>query len=151
VQDSVSTVKSSQDGVWGPWTPKFQVIAHAYIDIKSPPDQYQYEGRAHSLWYCDAQEPAVFRWYETAFMIHALVPKRARQTPFALPPGEEAGKAVSPGMAEFAVAWPFTPIEPGNEDEFLERWIGWFAKAAQGGLGYPSAMPEKNPNGSWRR
>jgi serine/threonine-protein kinase len=54
-------------------------------------------------------------------------------------------------MAEFQVAWPFTPIEPGNEVDFLERWMAWFAQAAQGQLGHPSSMPERRPEGAWRR
>ena len=147
----LSSVEHSRDDVWRYWRPGFQLIAHAAIDVRIPPDRYDYEGRSHSLWFCDAQESGVFRWYETAFMISPLIPKRGRQDPFALPPGEEAGKALSPGLAEVQVAWPFTPVEPGNEVEFLERWMAWFAQAAQGQLGNPSSMPERRPEGSWRR
>jgi serine/threonine protein kinase len=147
---SLSSVEESTDA-WGHWTPKFQVIADAMIDVRIPPDRFEYEGRSHSLWFCDAQEAGTFRWYETAFMISPLIPKRGRQDPFALPPGVEAGKALGPGSAEFQVAWPFTPIEPGNDVDFLERWISWLAEAAQGQLGHPSSMPERGPEGSWRR
>lgn len=148
---SLSSVERSLEDAWGHWKPKFQVIAHAAIDVRIPPDRLQYEGRSHSLWFCDAQESGVLRWYETAFMISPLIPKRGRQDPFALPPSEEAGKALSPALAEFQVAWPFTPIEPGNEVDFLERWMAWFAHAAQGQLGHPSSMLERRPKGSWRR
>lgn len=148
---SLSSVQESQDDVWGHYKPEFQVIAHATIEVRIPPDRFQYEGRSHSLWFCDAQESGVFRWYETAFMISPIIPKRGRQNPFALPPSEEAGKALSRVMTEFQVAWPFTPIEPGNEVDFLERWMTWFAQAAQGQLGNPSSMPERSPEGTWRR
>ncbi len=146
-----SSVSESQENVWGHRRPGFQVIAHAVIDVRIPPDQFQYEGRSHSLWFCDAQEPEIFRWYETAFSISPLIGQRGRQDPFALPPGEEAGEALGPGLAKFQVAWPFTPIEAGNEVDFLERWMAWFAQAAQGQLGYPLSSPERRPEGSWRR
>jgi serine/threonine-protein kinase len=148
---SLSPVEQSQEDAWGHWKPKFQIIAHASIDLRIPPDRFEYEGRGHSLWFCDAQESGVLRWYETAFMGSPLIPRRARQNPFALPPGEEAGKALSPALAEFQVAWPFTPIEPGIEADFLDRWMAWFAQAAQRQLGHPSSMPERRPEGSWRR
>ncbi len=148
---SLSFVEYSRDDAWGHWLPGFQVIAHSTVEVRIPPDRFQYEGRSHSLWFCDAQEPGVLRWYETAFMVSPLIPKRSRQNPFALPPGEEAGKALSSVITEFQVAWPFTPIEPGTEVEFQERWMAWFAQAAQGQLARPSSMPERRPEGSWRR
>jgi hypothetical protein len=89
-------------------------------------------------------------WYETAFMFNPLVGKRGRQNPFSLPPGVEAGKAIGIGLAEFQVAWPFNRIDLGDEHEFLDRWMTWFAQAVQGQLGNPSSMPEKPPQGSWR-
>jgi serine/threonine-protein kinase len=148
---SFSEVKESREDVWGMWKPKFDVFAHASLEIRIPPDRFQYEGRSHSLWFCDAQEVGIFRWYETSFKFFALSGKRGRLTPFALAPGLEAGKALSPGMTEFEVAWPFTPVEAGNEVDFLERWMTWFAQAAQGQLSDTSSMPERSPVGSWRR
>lgn len=112
--------------------PPFEIIAYSDITLQVPPDRYGYEGRAHSLWYSDFKDAGAFRWYETAFMISPLIPKRSRIDPFALDPGHDAYTALSPGMAEYQRAWPFTPIDQGDEDEFLERWIGWFADAAQG-------------------
>ena len=129
----------------------FEIIAYSDITLRIPPAQNGYEGRAHSLWYCDAKDAGVFRWYETAFMFSPLIPKRGRINPFALGPGREAYIALSPAIAEYQSAWPFTPIDQGDEGDFLERWIGWFADAAQGLLHPPRRMPERNPNGTWRR
>ena len=86
-----------------------------------------------------------------AFMFNVFAGKMGQQEPFALAPGIPAGQAISPGVAEYQLAWPFLPIELGNEKDFLERWVGWFAQASQGQLGRPSGMPERNPGGSWRR
>ena len=67
-----------------------------------------------------------------------------------LPPGENAGKALSRTLAEWQVAWPFTPIDQGDEDEFIGRWLEWFGIAAAGELSKPSSMPERPPGGSYR-
>jgi serine/threonine-protein kinase len=81
----------------------------------------------------------------------ALIPRRARKNPFALDPGEESAKALGSGIVEWQVAWPLMPLSVGDLDEFVNRWAGWFADAAQGRLSHPSSMPERSPQGSWRR
>ena len=129
----------------------FEVVAYSGMTLQIKPDQHGFEGRSHSLWYCDAQEAGVFRWYETAFIISPRIPKRGRLDPFALGPGKDASVALAPVMGEYQVAWPFTPIDQGDESDFVERWIGWFAEAAQGLLRHPSRMPERNSRGTWRR
>ena len=129
----------------------FTVVGYSSIAIRIPRDQYGYEGRSHSLWYCDAQEDGVFRWFETAFMINPLISRPVPSDPFALNPGRDAYGALSRGMQEYQAAWPFTPIDQGDEDDFIERWIRWFAAAAQGKLEHPKMMPERPPKGSWRR
>ncbi len=133
------------------YLPPFEVIAFASITLGIPRDMYGYEGRSHSLWYCDAQERGVFRWYETAFMISPLMPKRTRINPFALEPGQEAYGALSNVITDFQVAWPFTPVDQGDEEGFIERWIGRFADAAEGRLHHPHSVPEQSPSGLWRR
>ena len=133
------------------YLPPFDVIAFANITLGIPRDMYGYEGRSHSLWYCDAHEKGVFRWYETAFMISPFMRKRASTNPFALEPGQEAYRALSNVITDFQVARSFTPIDQGSEEEFIERWMGWFADAAEGRLEHPSYMPEGSPQGSWRR
>ena len=129
----------------------FEVVAFADITLRIKPNRSQFEGRSHSLWYCDAQEAGVFRWYETSFMFNPFIPKRGRLDPFALSPGDSAYGAVSPVMDEYQVAWPFIAVDQGDEADFVERWIDWFAQAAQGLLSHPSHMPERDPRDSWRR
>lgn len=84
-------------------------------------------------------------------MASPFLAQRARQAPFALDPGEEAAKAVWNGIAEWQVAWPFTRLDPDDLDDFVERWVGWFATGATGILRHPTTMPEKTPAGSWRK
>lgn len=148
---TLEPIGRSSENEWGNGKSSFDVIAHSSISIRIPADRFEYEGRSHSLWFCDAKEQGFFGWYETAFMVSPLIPKRGRQNPFALPPGKEAAKAIGRGMAEFQSAWPFTRLEPGIEGEFLERWISWFGLAVQGRLSQPSSMPERRAEGSWRQ
>jgi len=125
--------------------PAFDVIAHATIAVHQPRDRYHYEGRSHSLWFCDAYDKGVYRWFETAFMIMPLIPLTSTVNPFALSPtNEEAAEAFSPTMAERQVAWEPLPFDQGDEEQFIERWLGWFAQAAQGTLRNPPSMPENS-------
>ena len=135
-----------------PGTPApFDVIAHSGIFVRIPPDRTGYEGRSHSLWFCDAHDEGRFRWYETAFMFGVFSGQRDKLDPFGLHPGSDAGRALAPiAGTEYQSAWPFTSIDQGQEDEFFERWIEWFATGAEGELRHPSHMPERDPKGSWR-
>jgi len=129
----------------------FEVIAFSSIFISIPTDPYGYEGRSHSLWYCDAVEEGVFRWYETAFMYFPMSGMQGKKDPFFLNPDSTAGRTLAPIFGtEFQIAWPFTPIDQGQEEEFFERWMNWFADAAEGKLRHPTSMPERKPIGSWR-
>lgn len=140
----------SDPGSWGSWRPKFDVVAFASVGVLIPQDRHGYTGRTHSLLYCDAQQEGVYRWYETAFMVNPLMPQRTERDPFALAPGELAGKALSRTLAESQVAWPFTPIDQGEEGDFIDRWLDWFGQGAQGNLRHPSQMPERSTAGTYR-
>lgn len=129
----------------------FDVIAYAALQLKIPQNRQGYEGRSHSLWYADAQTAQQYQWFETAFMASPLRGVSSLIDPFALNPHHEARAAVSPGMAMDQVAWPFNPLTVGDLDEFIDRWTGWFAEAATGQLGHPSRMPERDPQGTWRK
>lgn len=131
---------------WVDWeAPSFTVILHSTLSLRIPRarGRRQYEGRSHSLWYSDGMRKNEFQWLETAFMISPLIPKRAAHNPFALDPGIEAAKAFWKGVAEFQVAWSWTPLIVGELAEFIDRWAGWFADASSGRLHHPSHMPER--------
>jgi serine/threonine-protein kinase len=120
----------------------FDVIAYSAIGVKEP-RTYDYEGRSHSLWYCDAETEGVYRWYELAFMVNGLIRESFTINPFALPPTDkEAAGAFIPVMNVRQLAWGPAPIDQGEHEDFMSRWIGWFAKCATGDLQHPSAMPD---------
>lgn len=127
------------------YEPPFDVIAYTAIAARKPRDHYDYEGRAHSLWFCDAHDEGVYRWYELAFMVQPLVPERYTLDPFALPPTDEyAARAFTPVMEVRQVAWQPVPFDQGDEEQFIERWLAWFAAAVDGTLSHPSHMPEQS-------
>jgi len=129
----------------------FRVLAHSEIEIDIPEDRYQYSGRSHALWYCDAVKADEYHWYETAFMISAMLPAQGKKNPFALSPNAESAQALSMMMGNITVAWPFIALELDAVDDFISRWQEWFAKAVQGQLEQPKYMPERDAKGSWRR
>ncbi len=125
--------------------PTLDVIAYTAIAVRKPRDRFGYEGRSHSLWFCDAYEEGVYRWFETAFMVYPLIPVVSTVNPFAFPPTDrKAAEAFSPTTAEYQVAWEPLPFDQGDEELFIERWLGWFAAAAGRGLYMPSQMPERS-------
>jgi eukaryotic-like serine/threonine-protein kinase len=143
-------VRSAADP-WGHRHPAFEVVCHATLNLRIPEDRYEYEGRSHSLWFGDVQSEGEYAWFETAFMVHALIPRRGKQNPFALEPGEQSADALGRRLGSFQVAWPFTRLEVGQVGAFVDRWAGWFADAAAGRLGQPTTMPEGAPDGTWRQ
>lgn len=150
---SVNAVKPAPSGclVGIGRPPAFDVIAYTAITVRQPRDEFAYEGRSHSLWYCDAYDEGIYRWFETAFMVQALIPERGRLDPFALPPtDEEAALAFAPILATRQIAWQPLPFDQGEEEQFIERWIAWLADAANGTLRHPRSMPEDS-GGRYRK
>lgn len=132
------------------WAAPFDVVAYASIGVKKDRDRYDYEGRTHSLWFCDAQEENIFRWYELSFMVSPMIAQRFTFDPFQLPPTDkEAAQCLTPVMTTRQLAWQPVPIDQGEQDAFIERWINWFAASADGSLSRPTHMPE-NSGGSFR-
>jgi serine/threonine-protein kinase len=125
--------------------PAIDVLAITSIDLKMPANQFGYTGRSHSIWYCDVKEEGQYGWFETAFMVSPMVRMtHGSQNPWAAwPRGEEAGKALWRGMAEYQLAWPFTLLQDDELDEFISRWAEWLAAASTTNLNQPGTMPER--------
>ncbi|MEX0763346.1 MAG: hypothetical protein WD208_02845 [Dehalococcoidia bacterium] len=131
--------------------PPFDVIAHTEVAVRMPTDQFGYEGRSHSLWYCDARVAGQYHWYETAFMVAPGFRVSGSLYPFSLPPGEDAARGLSVLFEKYEVAVPFSSIEGDELTLFVDRWLNYLADAVEGKLRRPVKMPEQDPKNSWRR
>ena len=132
------------------WEGPFRVIAEAAITVNQTRASGGYQGRSHSLWFCDAHDEGRFAWHETAFMDVALGMRVAPSVdPFSRDP-RSAQVAFANVMGTVQLAWPVEELDRADPSEFVDRWIGWFADAASGTLQHPPSMPEKPTQGSYR-
>lgn len=132
------------------WSGPFDVIATAAVTVhRNRRSRGGWLGRSHSLWYCDAHKAGDFSWFELAFMAGAFG-GQPEIVPYSSSP-ESAGVAFAQVIGTEQLAWPVSSLDRDEPTEFVDRWIGWFAGAADGTLEMPSTLPERNPSGSWRR
>ena len=85
---------------------------------------------AASLWYCDAEQAEMYRWYQIAFTTSALVPNRRQVEPFSLDPSHQDAPLSLVAMHTVA---PLS-FEAVNEEAFTARWTALFASALEGHL-----------------
>lgn len=130
----------------------FDVIASTSIKVEKPRDRFNYAGGQHSLWFCDAQEEGVFRWYELGFTISPSVKKVSSVNPFALDPGDrDAVVALSTTMHTVDTFWYPLPFDQGDSDSFVDRWIMWLAEASSGTLQLWQNDPARWAGKTYRR
>ncbi|MDK9640948.1 serine/threonine-protein kinase [Propionibacterium freudenreichii] len=133
------------------WDGPFDVIAFANIAINlGAQSRRGWEGRSHSLWFCDAVEKGRFGWYEMAFMGSPLMNSGHSIEPFSCSP-QEATIAFQSVIGTMQLAWPVEELDRADPSDFFDRWLGWFADAAEHRLDRPSTMPEKQTTRFWRR
>lgn len=132
-------------------TMPFDVISVFSMRIAQDTDQggFGWNGRQHSLWFCDAEEEGAFDWYETAFA-RILGQQRPSIYPYALSPlDSDAQSAFSRAVTSTQVARKLLRVDDDNSEEFVNRWIQYFTQAAQGELPFPMTMPE-GERARWR-
>lgn len=133
------------------WDGPFTVVAYTSISVSRPrPDNMGWVGRSHSLWFCDAFEDGRFAWYELAFMDFAFGRGHSTVEPYSREP-RGASAAFAGVIGTMQLAWRVSELDRDEPDEFIERWIGWFADAVEGKLQRPVMMPEMQDDGRWRR
>ena len=134
----VAPVSSVDAPNWGGNVPQFDVIAQSGILLRiEPTSTAKPSGAYYTLWYCDAQEPDVFRWFETSFrragrLFHDGAWDDPEQVDL-----QQAGDAVGQRLYGHRVASPFTPIDGPDAAAFARRWAGIIGEAFEGRLPNP--------------
>jgi|HubBroStandDraft_6_1064221.scaffolds.fasta_scaffold1744281_1 hypothetical protein len=82
-------------------------------------------------------------------MYMALMGGNRGIVPFALSPSDGA-PAIAPGVEVVQLAWNMRRLIPGQLNDFVERWAGWMATAAEGRLAHPTTLPEEQIVHGWR-
>ena len=124
---------SQADAVFAPRGVEVEVLAFSSITLRTPRDRWGHEGMAHSLWYLRQSEDDTYRWYELAFRTSALVSYQRTIEPFTLhPEDDDARIALSSTLHTISVAQDPVPIDQGEEEDFVERWISRLADAVAG-------------------
>ena len=145
---------------WDPEGIGFDVIATSTVSVvmdnsANPNRAIAWDGRSHSLDFGDPIREGEYGWYETAFMDIGFSMRHVtrRIEPYAMDDVDstEAAHALGNVVAPQQVAWPFTLIDTGDCDDFVQRWLEWFAAAAQLKLQRQSRMPEQDVTPNWRR
>lgn len=113
----------------------WDVIASSQILATQENQQYQWSA---SLWYVKLKGASEYRWHEVSYWSWSMSGQRFE--PFASS-GQDADYAASNIMGTVNIAFGPVPIDDEKEDEFHERWIWLFAKAASRQLRRPSSMP----------
>ena len=66
--------------------------------------------------------------------------------------GETALHEALGGLRDFVRSLgEFTMAHPGDCEDFVQRWLDWFASAAEGTLNRPNQLPEHPVPRTWRR
>lgn len=136
-----------------PHTLPFTVVSESVITLTLQNPIQGWRGRSHSLWFCNAVDEGRFAWYEHAFTTLALGGGGREQIdPFALD-SIDAGPVFASGLIRMQRSRNFEEVDRSDPSAFVNRWLGWFGRAAQGQL-QPSLITPEQPVRQdywWRR
>jgi serine/threonine-protein kinase len=92
-----------------------------------------------SLWYAKLPKTDQYRWYEVSYWgAFRNDPCQPYELTDKVP---DADKAAAPVLHVYDICWGPLPIDDDDADEFNERWLALFAKAADGSLARPRTLP----------
>jgi serine/threonine-protein kinase len=124
----------------------WDVVANAYLTLRCDLGGESYQQVSNynfctSLVFAKTPDDDAYRWREISFM-QVFSSKPMHEQPIALNPHSgEFGTAMSNVIGAYQVACGPWTIDGEDEDEFQERWLRLFAKAAKRQLRPPTALP----------
>jgi hypothetical protein len=110
------------------------VTSSALTVVNGSGRQYTWEV---SLWFVKQPTDSDYRWVEAGY----FAPFQGRTAPFSANGYREADLVASPITSGVQFAWGPTPIDGEHENEFHDRCLWLFAKAAKGALHEPRHQP----------
>jgi serine/threonine-protein kinase len=116
-------------------TAPFDVVTQSAITVRMNGVVQGYEGRSHSLWYCDGREEGQYAWYEVAFRDSGRI-VGSQLEPYAISAWQAPPVAFQHVMGTTKVDL-FEEIDLGDVDRFVNRWLDYFAMAVMGRLQRP--------------
>jgi eukaryotic-like serine/threonine-protein kinase len=108
----------------------FEVIAYCEVGVDGGSEPTRF---THSLWFCNEHAGSHYAWHEVAFI--TTDPPVDSPIPFATEPDSHVARSAlcdQPYPRSHAMAFPFTPIDVGDIDDFVSRWATFFGSTAQG-------------------
>jgi len=112
----------------------WDVVAYSQISVNQVEPHYNWSA---SLWFAKLRDSEEYRWYEASYWRIGGY----EFEPHALLPGADADFAASNIVHSVHFAFGPIAIDDDKEDEFHDRWIWLFSKAALGQLSRPSQTP----------
>ena len=91
-------------------------------------------GAYYTLWYCDAQQPEAFRWYETSFSRTGVIMRREPWNDPERVGTDHAVGVVGRRTSGHRVSSPFTPLDGPDVTTFRQRWAAIIGEAFEGRL-----------------
>lgn len=122
----------------------WDIVAYSGISIRAEIERIVASDRptytlSSSLFFGRIENEGEYRWYEVSFWKWNAGRDHA---PFALNPTErEFWVANSNVVGNYHVAFGPKAIDAEDEEQFQERWLSLFARAANNKLRYPNQMP----------
>ncbi|WP_323986733.1 serine/threonine-protein kinase [Microbacterium plantarum] len=111
------------------------VVAASSIELSA-----RGRSRGHSLYFGDFDEPHHYVWYEMGFMQGWGAD--FDNEPRALPGPEGLSILTSRAVGGGQLGWGISPLDPGDPEDFVQRWATWFGLAAQGKFPRLSSLPD---------
>lgn len=118
------------------------ILASSYIAIwvnEPKPDSFGAKrvaaSRSHALWYCDPYKKGDYGWFETAFLYPHQSDSRLTINQPSLHQIDDQLQDIlrlrQTRASQIILAMRFIQLDAAGSDQFIERWLDWFVKAAE--------------------
>jgi eukaryotic-like serine/threonine-protein kinase len=133
------------------WSHSQRVIAHCSLDLRLPTidSQTGWYGFSHSMWFTDIFSEGDYVWVELAFESEPSRSGPSNWQPTSKSPRQvDLVELLAQGNASKELVTNARLLTPLQQDEFIDRWVGWVADAVMGKLQLSHIVPGRNSSSS---